>query len=291
MNKQSKTKGISWTDKTWNPIVGCKQISKVCSKCWAQTFARRMSVNSRTPFYHGLITDGQWNGQSRFIEQRLYEPLRLKEPSRIATILMGDPFLNPSNFPYLDKVLTVVKMCPQHTFIFLTRRSAIAGIYFRRPYVRNIIGFPLPNLWLGVSAEDDKSLKQRAPGILEIGASVTFLSLEPTLGDVPSLPDFLQGDQKFDLVIMGGQKGIGSDPLPIFIPRYVRDACVKYGVKFHFKQWGSYLPEVEYVARFGPGKRAKRIKFGDEFYYHMSAEKAGKTLDGREWLELPESVR
>lgn len=213
----------------------------------------------------------------------------MKGRRRIAAVLMGDPFLGPQNFPYLDKMLTVVKMCPQHTFIFLTRRSAMAGVYFKRKYVRNIIGFPLPNLWLGVSAEDNDSLKKRAPGILEIGAAVTFLSLEPTLGDVCSLPDYLDGEQKFDLVIMGGQKGIGADPLPLGIARYVRDVCVRHGVKFHFKQWGSYLPEVAYIERFGPGKRAKRIKFGDEFFYRMSAEKAGRTLDGREWLELPEA--
>lgn len=290
MNEQSIEKGISWAQMTWNCLLGCKPIDpKVCPKCWAQTFARRLSVNKRTPYYHNLITDGEWNGQSKFMESRLYEPLRIKESTWIVCGLMGDPFLSAQNFPYLEKILTVCKMAPWHKFLFLTRRPNIAATFFHRKYVERSIGFPLPNVGIGISVEDNDSLTKRAPLILDIPAAFHFLSYEPSLGDLPSLPLYLRDEKKrFQWVLMGGQSGPGSEPMPRDRAIFVRDLCIIHGIKFHFKQWGSFLPEIEYIERFGPGKRAKRVEFMGEYFYKMSKEKAGRTLDGREWIDFPE---
>ena len=206
---------------------------------------------------------------------------------------MGDPFLGPQNFKPLEKIHTIAKMAPQHTFIFLTKRPAIAGTFYRSRFMRNVIGWPLPNVWIGISAEDDETLVKRARLLLEIEAAVHILSYEPALGDLPSLPNFLVEDKnlaRFKWILAGAQSGPGSEPCPADRIRFVRDACVRFGVKFHFKGWGSFLPEVEYIEKFGPGKRAKRVEFNGAFYYRMSKEKSGRILDGREWIEFPELV-
>ena len=150
-----------------------------------------------------------------------------------------------------------------HIFQVLTKRSRkmkrlLVGNPLRSPAIRlaSAAGFPrvpLPNVWLGVSIENDK-YTFRADHLRDIPAAVHFLSLEPLLGPVPSLD--LDG---IDWVIVGGESGPKARPMHPDWVRDIRDRCVAAGVPFLLKGWGGRTPTA-----------------------------GGRELDGRTWDQYPE---
>jgi len=293
MNKQTLEKGISWTDFTWNPIVGCRKVSEACRNCWALVFARRMSKNSRTPYYHGLVDEsGEWNGRSRFVESRLYDPINIKEPKMISVVLMGDLFLSTNESRDLDKIFTVMKMCQQHTFLILTKRPKSALQYFRRNHVRKVIGLPLPNVWIGVTVENQRAVQERVPALLDIEAKIRYISCEPLLGEI-NLDQYIKpfGPPKdspsIDWIVAGGESGVGARPSSPLWFKSLRDQAEKAKIPFHFKQWGSWglrCYEVRNISR-------DIVEIDGFKMRRTSKEKNGRLLDGKEWLQFPIDLR
>lgn len=147
-----------------------------------------------------------------------------------------------------------------------------------RDTVKTMLGSParpwvLPNVWLGVSAEDQARADERIPDLLATSAAGRFLSCEPLLGPIdltnirgePALTPECWGDcncdsfagfdpgcrrhggdgtltRKIDGLIVGGESGPGSRPMHPEWARDIRDACDEAGVDFHFKQWGDWAP-------------------------------------------------
>lgn len=125
--------------------------------------------------------------------------------------------------------------------------------------------WPLPNVWLGVSAEDQARADERIPLLLDTPAAVRFLSAEPLLGpidlrqlerparigvdvidalecDLPPEEDVEWGTAVLDWVIVGGESGPGARPMHPDWARQLRDDCAAAGVPFFFKQWGAWTP-------------------------------------------------
>jgi protein gp37 len=165
-------------------------------------------------------------------------------------------------FSFIEKVYEVAAKCPQHTFQILTKRPERAlKFYNERLKLPNGNYVAFPNLWLGVSVEDQKTADERIPLLLQIPAAVRFISYEPALGAVdftnikndPFLIDCLNGisknykgnnhskmKSKLDWIIMGGESGHGARPMHPDWARKVRDDCQAAGVPFFFKQWGEW---------------------------------------------------
>lgn len=113
--------GIEWTDATWNPIRGCSRVSEGCRHCYAEKIAYRFSDEGRP--YHGLVgIGGKWNGQIKFIEEHLLDPLKWRKPQRIFVNSMSDLFHENVTDEMLDRIFAVMALCPQHTFQVLTKR-------------------------------------------------------------------------------------------------------------------------------------------------------------------------
>lgn len=308
MNKSD----IEWTDTTWNPVRGCSLVSAGCEHCYAMKQAHRMSHPGGA--YEGLTEIGpngvRWNGKIKLVESELAKPLRMKKPQKIFVNSMSDLFHPDVPFEFIDKVMAVIALCPQHTFIVLTKRPERMAEYFNdnstvRSTTRgdSLISywkkfppkgiaaiclehytFPLPNLWLGVSVEDQKTADARIPKLLATPAAVRFVSYEPALGPV----DFAEiysgitresvlapecwgdcncdglygfdpgcryngGDgaltRKLDWIIMGGESGPGARPMHPDWAQDVRDQCKDAGVPFFFKQWGEWVPMCDAIAR------------------------------------------
>src|SRR5580704_10354748 len=123
---------IEWTDASWNPIVGCTEISPGCANCYAARLAATRLKN--TPQYKGLAgTDGFplpgesatprvrpiWTGEVRFLPERLQEPLHWRAPRRIFVCDMGDLFHERVEDEWIEKVFDTIYKCPQHTFQIL----------------------------------------------------------------------------------------------------------------------------------------------------------------------------
>jgi protein gp37 len=205
---------IEWADATVNAINGCSVTSPGCTHCYAMKLAgTRMRDH---PTRKGLTIESKagpvWNGEVRLHEPALLQPLSWTKPRRIFWNAHGDTFHENVPDEWIDRIFAVAALTPQHTHMILTKRSARMREYFRestgwrariagllnelKPSPlwngavhqswQNLHGRPdgLPNVWLGVSVEDQTRADERIPDLLATPAAVRFLSCEPLLGPV-----------------------------------------------------------------------------------------------------------
>lgn len=280
---------IEWTDKTWNPTRGCARKSPGCKNCYAERVAMRFSGPGQP--YEGLVkmtSQGpKWTGIVREVPEMLDAPLQWKKPRRIFVDSMSDLFEETVSEQFIDQVFAVMAVAHHHTFQVLTKRPERAREYLsdrmrlEKIYQmfhsvtggpREAQGWPLPNVWLGVSVESQEYADERIPLLLQTPAAVRFISAEPLLGPidlrlvaVPPASDqlrrswdtdgskfnalqthderrFHQPPAKLDWVITGGESGPGARPMHPDWARSLRDQCAGAGVPFLFKQWGNWLP-------------------------------------------------
>jgi protein gp37 len=321
--------GIEWTDATWNPTVGCKLVSPGCTNCYAMKVAARMesisiahsSAHGGDPgpmyYYRDLVTDTRagpvWNGTFREAPFDLLErPLRWKRPRRIFVNSMSDLFGEGVPYETIDKVFAVMAMCPQHTFQILTKRpermrdylqpyskrradglgAAVVSLGYNGPL--ESLKWPLPNVWLGVSVEDQKRADERIPILFATPAAIRWISAEPLLGPVDleiatrrTLRYFSYLNLNLHWVVVGGESGPGSRPMHPDWARSLRDQCKAAGVAFLFKQWGEWFP-----CNFTVTGSKERIVCRSEGFdlaemHRVGKKRAGRLLDGVEHNEYP----
>lgn len=339
---------IEWADATVNAINGCSVTSFGCTNCYAMRLAgTRMKHH---PSRIGLTMDTKagpvWTGDVRLNETALLQPLRWKRPRRIFWNAHGDTFHDAVPDEWIDRVFAVCALTPQHTHMILTKRSArmrsfivdrarmdwlnveleqiaeSAGIssncVCRCGRDDGDIPWPLPNIMLGASVEDQARADERIPDLLATPAAMRFLSCEPLLGPIdltmldatvgeanaaePSgliLLDALTGihrdaedsiegvfgapDPHIDWVIVGGESGPGARPMHPDWARSLRDQCASAGVPFHFKQWGEFAPIDKGLV--GHSAEPRTVDFP---MARFGKARAGRLLDGIEHNGFPE---
>lgn len=265
---------IQWTDRTWNPVRGCSIVSPGCISCYAMKMAHRFSGAGKP--YDGLTKQTkagpQWTGKIRTIEKALLEPLSWRKPARIFVNSMSDLFHEGVPDEFIDLVFAVMALAPRHTFQILTKRAERMRDYMaaavdrvrlewlvteastrQRLELKAFPGWPLPNVWLGVSAEDQQRADERIPLLLQTPAAVRFISAEPLLGPIDLRPDWLMYDSAecpacqevacdcgaIDWVIVGGESGPGARPCVEGWIRSIVGECALTGVSCFVKQMGS----------------------------------------------------
>jgi len=199
----------------------------------------------------------------------------------------------------------VMAAAPQHTFQVLTKRHARMRAFLNR-YTAGAALDPLPNVWLGVSVEDQHWADIRIPVLLDTPAAVRFLSCEPLLGPVdllPKLPRLIELDDllrpRIDWVIVGGESGPGARPMHREWVRLLRDQCQAACVPFLFKQWGAWQPQG-LAAGYRTDPREHWGEVVDDgkhpeitwrqVYKRVGKKAAGRELDGRTWDEYPQAA-
>lgn len=213
---------IEWTDATWNPVRGCTKISPGCKHCYAERFAERFRGVAGHPFGQGF--------DLRLVPEKLAEPLRWGEPRMIFVNSMSDLFHEGVPLQFISRVAATMRIARWHTYQVLTKRSG---------RLRDLLGGPLaeaakePHIWWGVSVEDRKYGIPRIADLQATPAAVRFLSVEPLLEDVGTLP--LKG---ISWVIVGGESGPGARPMKEAWVLSIHKQCQAAGVPFFFKQWG-----------------------------------------------------
>jgi len=225
---------ISWTDETWNPIVGCCKVSSGCENCYAEKLAARIAAGmgsaSMRLTYQKVSKDGRWTGVVAFERDRLHQPQRWKKPRRIFVSSMGDLFHERVPFRWVDDVYNVARECPQHTFQWLTKRPSRMVDYANEKGR----GTWLPNIWVGVTAENQKCADERIPKLLEIPAAVRFVSVEPMLDWVPITKYLKTGGISW--VILGAESGPKRRPIPKDAVYNLVCNCKAYDVCVFVKQ-------------------------------------------------------
>lgn len=234
---------IQWTDATWNPIRGCSRVSEGCRNCYAEKTAARFSGKGQP--YEGLTKNGKWTGKIRFVDEHLDDPLKWKEPRRIFVNSMSDLFHEQLTDQDIQSVFNVMRKAHWHTFQVLTKRPARMLNFTSTLYTYE----PLPNVWLGVSVEDQATADERIPLLLMSSAAVRFISAEPLLGHVDLEKIYrakrvyinsLGGDLRLNWVIAGGESGIGARMLDVQWIRDIVAGCKKNGVPVFVKQLGAH---------------------------------------------------
>ena len=174
---------IEWCDATWNPIRGCSMVSHGCTNCYAMKVAHRFSGTGMA--YDGLTkmtsAGPVWNGKITLVPKLLDQPLRWRRPRKIFVNSMSDLFHENVPDSFIAQVWNVMQNANHHTFQILTKRPermlSWVGKWFRSwP--------PLPNVWLGVSTEDQATADERIPLLLKTPAAVRWISAEPLLGPI-----------------------------------------------------------------------------------------------------------
>ncbi len=210
---------IEWTDFTWNVITGCSVKSSGCKNCYAMKLAGTRLQHH--PSRAGLTTETSagpvWNGEVRFNEDWLDQPLRLKRSRKIFVCAHSDLFHESVPDEWIDKVFAIMALAPQHVFQVLTKRpermreylmglepnkagsrwyNAIKGMFRYKGSTGQLgpddtipthLGPVLNNVWLGVSVEDQKAADERIPLLLQTPAAVRWISAEPLLGAIDLL--------------------------------------------------------------------------------------------------------
>lgn len=293
---------IEWTDASWNVITGCSVKSAGCKNCYAMKLAgtRLKHHPSRTGLTQETANGPVWTGEVRFNDEWLNQPLKWKRPRKIFVCAHADLFHENMPFDWIDKVFAVMALAPQHTFQVLTKRPERMLAYLSRPAVEVRVGlqafdfclqaqhssggtsklgkglsmqasdinpgglaiWPLPNVWIGCTVENQETADERIPLLLQTPAAVRWVSMEPLLGPVdlthisPKIfaakANALTGNWKWeggptkrespalDWVVVGGESGQNARPMHPDWARSLRDQCAAAGVPFLFKQWGTW---------------------------------------------------
>jgi protein gp37 len=293
-------------------MTGCTKTSPGCANCYAE---RLHTMRHKAHAQGKAVPDCYTKpfGTVQLHADRLHQPMHWRRPRGVFVCSMGDLFHEDVPTAFLDRVFAVMALCPQHTFMLLTKRgermqhylssepesaindaAAAFAMYDDMPDVE----WPLPNVGLGVTVEDQPRAEQRIPVLLDTPAAFRFVSVEPMLGavdlrssldtcwwrcrtcgtealaimDSPTCdcipPDYAEDGEPvadwvnlpaLDWVICGGETGPGARPMYPDWARSLRDQCADAGVPFFLKQMG------------GPGR-----------------DHGGRLLDGREHSEFPE---
>jgi protein gp37 len=296
-----------------------------------------------------------WTGKARLIEEHLADPLRWQKPRRVFVNSMSDLFHESISNETIASIFAVMALAEQHTFQILTKRPErmldwfqwvvkswpelepmhesippdanvvhVHGPHNDATYISRLrtceddfaAAWPLPNVWLGVSVEDQKTADKRIPLLLQTPAAVRWISAEPLLGAInldkgyyliPGVGCFPLKLEKhyvnglgniggLDWIVVGGESGLGARPMHPDWARGLRDQCVAAGIKFFFKQWGGFVPcewdtpggiiamaldDISLLNNEGIAKYGAPMK-------PMNKKDAGRMLDGRKWDEYPE---
>jgi protein gp37 len=240
---------IEWTrgedgtpGETWNPLRGCRRISPGCEHCYAERQAARPILSGPGLPYEGLVQFGRqgprWTGATAGPDQ-LDVPLRWKKPRKVFPCSMSDLFFEGFSFERIAAVFGIMAATPQHTYQVLTKRierarrfvewAERAGADVAGPVdlctimARNhgsdlsdpqATRWPLPNVWIGTSIEDQQRADERLPHLHAVPAAVHFVSYEPALGPVdfrPWLKDCTSCRRRtIDWIIIGdsGEPGV-----------------------------------------------------------------------------------
>lgn len=192
--------GIQWTDQVWNPTTGCDRVSPGCDNCYALTMAGRLKGMGSAKYQRDGDPATSGPGFRLTVHPSAVNlPLTWRKPRRVFVNSMSDLFHADVPEPWLADIFAVMAAAPQHTFQVLTKRHARmrsvlsdAG-FIDAVYDRAVMGkganadtwtWPLPNVWIGVSAEDQHWADIRIPALLETPAAVRWVSAEPLLGPV-----------------------------------------------------------------------------------------------------------
>jgi len=344
---------IEWTHRpgtkgcTWNPIRArrvfepagnfgklgwhCEHVSEACRNCYAERLNMKLGATGGTGLAYkpGHRLGDEPDVEVFLDETVLVRPGLWRAPRTIFVCSMTDLFADFVLDEWLDKIFAVAALCPQHTFIMLTKRPERMQAYLRHDeanlwqdlrmrwfragenicpdravplhFIAQCRVYPLPNVWLGVTAEDQPNASERTAVLRQTPAAVRLVSCEPMVGlidlsgmlsswkDDPFTKDAFHSGHAptpglggfVNWVICGGETGPNARPMHPNWARSLRDQCKTAGVPFFFKQWGEFSPDDSQIV--GP----QVVLDGGVRMRLIGKKRAGRLLDGIKHNDFP----
>ena len=250
--------GIPYADKSWNPIVGCPLplVSPGCKFCWARDLhnmrhkaflaGKKLSAMYAKPFE-----------EIQFFPERLEQPLHWKKPQTIFVGSQTDLFHPDVKTEWQDRIFEIALKCPQHKFLFLTKRPKEVVAYY--DYFQEIcencaepnLLWNMPNAYLGLTICNQPEADKLIPIFLQIPAAHRGLSIEPMLSDIklnlPKMPIYgsrcnrysggeFQEIPLINWVVVGCESGPHARLCPLANIERIVDQCDAAGVRVYVKQ-------------------------------------------------------
>jgi protein gp37 len=245
---------IDWTDEGWPVATGCEKVSPGCDRCYAASIAHRFNGTKAWPNGFDVTL---W-------PSRLHVPMHWRRPRLVFVCHTGDLFHHRVPDEFIARVFAVMQSCKTHTFQLLTKRHARMRTLLSSDefwFLVEAFGqelsssgpardqYPvdfgrahrgLPNVLLGVSAENQQFANIRIPALMRTPGFLRWVSAEPLLGAVDLSP-YLRGTNALDWVVVGGESGPDARPMQLAWARDLAAQCEQAGAAYFFKQTGSAL--------------------------------------------------
>lgn len=213
---------IEWADHTFNPWWGCSRVSPGCENCYAEKWAKRFGVKW-----------GVHEARRTFDAKHWAEPVKWNAAAgkagrrdRVFCASMADVFDDHAPLSEYERLWRLIEVTPHLNWLLLTKRPQRFLVHL------GDLAKTHPNVWLGVTVEDQRRADERMPLLVKQSAARKFVSYEPALGPVNLEPWAAQ----FDWVITGAESGPGARPFDENWARSMRDWCTKTGTFFFYKQ-------------------------------------------------------
>ena len=254
---------IEWTDHTFNPWIGCTEVSPACDHCYA-----RVMMQDR---YHRV----EWGNHPRLRTKpaNWAQPIRWNAEAeakgiraKVFCASLADVFDNKADPAWRDDLWHLIEATPALDWLLLTKRPQNINGMYTAP--SDDPRCPHPNVWLGTTVENQEEADRRIPHLLAWPAKVRFLSCEPLLSKLDirwalsrnpfeiaagylARGLFAPGAEylkPISWVICGGESGPGARPTNPDWARSLHDQCAAAGVPFFMKQWGDWAPLGQFEA-------------------------------------------
>jgi protein gp37 len=293
------TTGIEWTDRTYNPWIGCTKVSPGCRHCYAETLSLQKKFVTKwgdTGERHATKTaldPEKWN----------LEALENKTRYTVFCASLSDVFEDkPELVPLREDLWRLIQRTPFLDWMILTKRAENIAAMLPADW-----GAGYENVCLMVSAEDQEWFDKRVPVLRAIPAKFRAISVEPLVGGVKMPVGSITG---IDLVIVGGESDKDARPMNPDWVRHIRDACARDKVDFFFKQWGNWTPDkahaetdlsnacyfgffdkapiyLKTVSKLSERQNLISHPAGNTVYFAKSKKGTGSELDGKHHKDHP----
>jgi protein gp37 len=309
---------------TWNLVTGCTKASAGCQECYALKESWKKMHHPHPAIqkaYEGVAEKRngklRWTGRINLVPDRLEKPLHWRKQRRVFVCSMSDLFheaIEILDSTFIRDVFAVMSLCREHTFQLLTKRPHVACLLLTDDFAGSVewaadgicadkgwcppeFEWPLPNVWFGITLENQETADERRAAFRAIPAAVKYVSHEPALG----LVDWT-GWEFVNQIISGGETGKNARPSHPNFHRAARDFCQANGIAYFFKAWGKWAPRIGSDDPDGRGRPMYPDgRFGDPndwepgpamkeaaLMYPVGKRRAGRLLDGRTWDQMPE---
>jgi protein gp37 len=246
----AETTNISWADSTFNPVLGCMKVSSGCDNCYAETLMdtryhrvkwgqRKTDETVPSVGTRARTSDAYWRQPLTWNKHHAAFQAKHGHRQRVFCASLSDVFDNQWDPQWRDDLWSLIDSTPNLDWLLLTKRPENIEKMLPDGWGGKSGNDFWPNVWLGITAEDQNAYNKRWPILRYIPACVKFVSYEPAIGPLEELGAI--GPYP-DWIICGGESGRGYRPMNPDWPRQIKYVCEHFHIPFFMKQLSGEKP-------------------------------------------------